>query len=218
MVRDQKGRTVTRAPADMNEGSHRLLQKLRNLDTPWGHSRQCEVRLYYKKRSRGPRQSRAVVGAAGAAQDEAVGPLSESGSLDGLAKVGNVSADEIECVRQLGDGAVGSIWLVRYKGAGATAGSSKQLYALKLLRKARMIRKGKVERVMNELEILRTADHPFVVTLHASFQTSHFLCHMMEYCPGGNLYELLQAQPQKCITEGKPLTQSPPELDFQARF
>lgn len=191
MVRDQKGRTVTQAPADMNAGSHRLLQKLRNLDTPWNHTRQSEVRLYYKKRStRRPDSAHQQKGA--------VWP----------SRVGHASPDEIDCVRQLGDGAVGSIWLVRYGGADRGSRSShgpspslSGLYALKLLRKERMIRKGKVERVMNELQILSTVDHPFVVTLHASFQTPHFLCHMMEYCPGGNLYDLLQAQPHKCVIE-----------------
>jgi hypothetical protein len=193
MVRDQKGRTVTQAPADMNAGSHRLLQKLRNLDTPWNHTRQSEVRLYYKKRS-----TRRQKPDSAHQQKGFVWP----------SRVGHASPDEIDCVRQLGDGAVGSIWLVRYGGAdpGSRSGhgpspSLSGLYALKLLRKERMIRKGKVERVMNELEILRTVDHPFVVTLHASFQTPHFLCHMMEYCPGGNLYDLLQAQPHKCVIE-----------------
>ena len=193
MVRDQKGRTVTQAPADMNAGSHRLLQKLRNLDTPWNHTRQSEVRLYYKKRS--TRRQRPT---STQQQNGVVWP----------SKVGHASPDDIHCVRQLGDGAVGSIWLVRY-GAGDPASRSAHgpspsrsgLYALKILRKERMIRKGKVERVMNELNILRTVDHPFVVTLHASFQTPHFLCHMMEYCPGGNLYDLLQAQPHRCLIE-----------------
>ena len=148
MVRDQKGRTVTHAPADMNEGSHRLLQKLRNLDTPWNHTRQSEVRLYYKKRS--TRRHRLPVSSSGG--------TGRQGREDGVswpdpadAEVGHASPDEIDCVRQLGDGAVGSIWLVRYRSAEPNLPSSagrhaakppslSGLYALKLLRKARMIR------------------------------------------------------------------------------
>ena len=101
------------------------------------------------------------------------------------AVVGGMRPEDLECIRRLGDGAAGSIWLARHRATG-------QRHALKLLSKARMARgRGKAARALNELDILRASDHPFIVTLAASFQTDEFLCHVLEYCSGGNLYDLL---------------------------
>ena len=55
---------------------------------------------------------------------------------------------------------------------------------------------------MKELEILSTCSHPFIVGLHASFQTERWLCHLMEYCPRGNFYHMCQAQPEHRLHEG----------------
>ena len=40
-----------------------------------------------------------------------------------------------------------------------------------------------------------------MIKLNASFQTKHWLCHLMEFCPRGHFYSLLQAQDKKRLPE-----------------
>ena len=49
--------------------------------------------------------------------------------------------------------------------------------------------------------ILTNVDHPFVATLYTSFQTDTTLYFIMEYCSGGELYDVLQKQPDKRFSE-----------------
>uniref|UniRef100_A0A2N9GAQ3 non-specific serine/threonine protein kinase n=1 Tax=Fagus sylvatica TaxID=28930 RepID=A0A2N9GAQ3_FAGSY len=41
-----------------------------------------------------------------------------------------------------------------------------------------------------ERKIVKMLDHPFLPTLHAEFEASHFSCIVMEYCSGGDLHSL----------------------------
>jgi serine/threonine protein kinase/type II secretory pathway pseudopilin PulG len=103
--------------------------------------------------------------------------------------------NDLVVIEQLDKGAAAKVFLVQHR-------ASQQLFALKVLSKRRMIRKKKgVAHVMKELEILSTCSHPFVVGLHASFQTEQCLCHLMEYCPRGNFYHLCQSQPDHRLSE-----------------
>ena len=64
-----------------------------------------------------------------------------------------------------------------------------------------MIKRNKLNRVLAEQEILATTNHPFVVTLHHSFQTNDHLYFLTEYCAGGEFFRALQSRPGKCIPE-----------------
>lgn len=44
-------------------------------------------------------------------------------------------------------------------------------------------------------------DHPFLPTLYASFQTSTHVCLITDFCPGGELFALLDKQPMKIFKE-----------------
>jgi protein-serine/threonine kinase len=57
-----------------------------------------------------------------------------------------------------------------------------------------------VKRALTEREILATSNHPFIVTLHYSFQTKNNLYFIMDYCAGGEFFKMLQRQPGKCLT------------------
>mmetsp|Transcript_19434 Transcript_19434/g.21612 ORF Transcript_19434/g.21612 Transcript_19434/m.21612 type:complete len:331 (+) Transcript_19434:305-1297(+) len=72
---------------------------------------------------------------------------------------------------------------------------------MKILGKKEMIQRNKVHRVLTEREILATADHPFIVTLHWSFQSKDRLFFVMDYCAGGEFFRVLQRQPHKCLKE-----------------
>jgi len=45
---------------------------------------------------------------------------------------------------------------------------------------------------MTERNVLVKADHPFIVKLYYSFQNEKKLFFILEYCPGGELFNLLQ--------------------------
>lgn len=97
-------------------------------------------------------------------------------------------------LKLLGRGGIGQVFLVQLR-------NTDKLYAMKVLTKDEMIQRNKVKRVMTEREILATANHPFIVTMYASFQTTVHLCFVMEYCAGGEFFRVLQRQPRRRLTE-----------------
>ncbi|KAL8508161.1 hypothetical protein ACS0TY_018654 [Phlomoides rotata] len=58
-----------------------------------------------------------------------------------------------------------------------------------------------VLRACAEREILNMLDHPFLPALYASFQTKTHICLITDYCPGGELFLLLDRQPTKVLKE-----------------
>lgn len=97
-------------------------------------------------------------------------------------------------LKLLGRGGIGQVYLVQLR-------NTDKLYAMKVLTKDEMIQRNKVKRVMTEREILATANHPFIVTMYASFQTNVHLCFVMEYCAGGEFFRVLQKQPRRRLRE-----------------
>nr|AML77086.1 putative LOV domain-containing protein [Interfilum paradoxum] len=97
-------------------------------------------------------------------------------------------------IRPLGSGDTGSVHLVELKG-------TKHLFAMKAMDKQVMVNRNKVHRAITERDILAALDHPFLPTLYASFQTATHVCLVTDYCPGGELYYLLEQQPQKRFSE-----------------
>ena len=62
--------------------------------------------------------------------------------------------------------------------------------SIKKMRKKDMITKNQLMHIRTEKEIL-TADNPWIVKLKYSFQDDYFLYLVMDYCPGGDLMNLL---------------------------
>nr|AML77443.1 putative LOV domain-containing protein [Volvox globator] len=97
-------------------------------------------------------------------------------------------------VKQLGAGDVGLVDLVQLQGTDFK-------FAMKTLDKYEMQERNKVPRVLTECCILAAVDHPFLATLYCTIQTETHLHFVMEYCDGGELYGLLNAQPKKRLKE-----------------
>lgn len=70
-----------------------------------------------------------------------------------------------------------------------------------MLSKKEMIKRNKIKRALAEQEILATSNHPFIVTLFHSFQSSDYLFFVLEYCMGGEFFRALQTRPNKCLAE-----------------
>nr|AML76826.1 putative LOV domain-containing protein [Cryptomeria japonica] len=97
-------------------------------------------------------------------------------------------------IKSLGFGDTGSVHLVELYNGG-------DLFAMKTMDKTMILNRNKVHRVCTEREILDMVDHPFVPTLYASFQTKTHICLVTDYCPGGELFMLIDRQPTKVLQE-----------------
>lgn len=103
-----------------------------------------------------------------------------------------LSFRDFSLVRQIGSGDIGRVYLCRLRGGGED-----QVYAMKVVDSEVLALKKKVQRAETERKIMRMLDHPFLPTLYAEFQASHFSCVVMEYCSGGDLHSLRHKQPNK---------------------
>nr|AML79530.1 putative LOV domain-containing protein [Fouquieria macdougalii] len=97
-------------------------------------------------------------------------------------------------IKPLGSGDTGSVHLVELCGTG-------EHFAMKAMDKGVMLNRNKVHRACAEREILDMLDHPFLPALYASFQTKTHVCLITDYCPGGELFLLLDKQPLKVLKE-----------------
>nr|AML77342.1 putative LOV domain-containing protein [Scaevola sp. BC-2016] len=105
-----------------------------------------------------------------------------------------IGLDHFKPIRPLGCGDTGSVHLVELKGTG-------ELFAMKAMDKSIMLNRNKVHRACIEREIISLLDHPFLPTLYTSFQTPTHVCLITDFCPGGELFALLDKQPLKLFKE-----------------
>ncbi|KAK9103241.1 hypothetical protein Sjap_020495 [Stephania japonica] len=92
--------------------------------------------------------------------------------------------EDFEIIKPISRGAFGRVFLARKRATG-------DLFAIKVLRKADMIRKNAVESILAERNILISVRNPFVVRFFYSFTCRENLYLVMEYLNGGDLYSLL---------------------------
>lgn len=95
-----------------------------------------------------------------------------------------IGVDDFELLTIIGRGAFGEVRLCREKTTG-------NVYAMKKLKKAEMLRRGQVEHVKSERNLLAEVDSACIVKLYCSFQDEEFLYLIMEYLPGGDMMTLL---------------------------
>lgn len=104
-----------------------------------------------------------------------------------------LSFRDFSLVRQIGSGDIGKVYLCHLRG-GEEEG---RLYAMKVVDNEVLALKKKSQRAETERNIMRMLDHPFLPTLYAEFEASHFSCVVMEYCSGGDLHSIRHKQPQQ---------------------
>lgn len=86
----------------------------------------------------------------------------------------------------IGKGAYAKVILVKKK-------SNNNYYAMKVLKKQKISKKKQIVHIKTERDILvHLTNHPFLIKMDSSFQTKKKLFFILEYCPGGELFNLLQ--------------------------
>ncbi|KAL2485942.1 AGC kinase family protein [Abeliophyllum distichum] len=95
-----------------------------------------------------------------------------------------MGVDDFELLTMIGKGAFGEVRVCREKTTG-------NVYAMKKLKKSEMLRRGQVEHVKAERNLLAEVDSNCIVKLYFSFQDEEHLYLIMEYLPGGDMMTLL---------------------------
>ena len=94
-----------------------------------------------------------------------------------------IAPKDFELLKVIGMGAFGKVLQVRNR-------HSNKVLAMKVISKRLIKRKlSYVENILAERNILKKIEnHPFIVTMHASFQTREKLFIIMDFCAGGELF------------------------------
>ncbi|XP_054816804.1 serine/threonine-protein kinase WAG1-like [Prosopis cineraria] len=105
-----------------------------------------------------------------------------------LSSDGTLHLHHLKLLRHLGTGNLGRVFLCRLRDYDHAN------FALKVVDKD-LLSSKKLSHVQMEGEILSMLDHPFLPTLYARLEVSHYTCLLIDYCPGGDLHSLLRKQP-----------------------
>ncbi|XP_025613397.1 uncharacterized protein [Arachis hypogaea] len=98
-----------------------------------------------------------------------------------------ICVDDFEHLTIIGRGAFGEVRLCREKKSG-------NIYAMKKLKKSEMLKRGQVEHVRAERNLLAEVASHCIVKLYYSFQDADYLYLIMEYLPGGDVMTLLMRE------------------------
>lgn len=98
-----------------------------------------------------------------------------------------IGPDNFLIKEMLGQGAYGSVYLVQKKG-------EQTHYAMKVMDKQHFKKKNIMRYARTERNVLKIMNHPFIVKLNYAFQTANKLYLVMDYCPGGDLSNLIESR------------------------
>lgn len=98
---------------------------------------------------------------------------------------GKYSLSDFDIRRTLGTGSFGRVHLVQSK-------HNQRYYAVKVLKKAQVVKMKQVEHTNDERAMLQEAKHPFLITLWGTFQDSKNIYMVMDFVEGGELFSLLR--------------------------
>lgn len=103
-----------------------------------------------------------------------------AGSTQSVLRDERISPQHFELLYELGRGSFGEVYLVRKR-------DSREMYAMKVLRKDKIMKHNLVKYALTERNVLSYIRHPFIVGLNYAFQTAEKLFLILDYCPGGDL-------------------------------
>lgn len=92
-----------------------------------------------------------------------------------------VTMTDFEILKMLGKGSFGKVYMVKRRVSG-------EILAMKVLRKAELVKRSQVNHTMTERRIMSSVDHPFIVPLRFAFQTQSKLVMISDYMCGGEIF------------------------------
>jgi len=92
-----------------------------------------------------------------------------------------MTIEDFDMLKVLGKGTFGKVMLAKEK-------KTKEVYAIKILKKSMVLEKDELVHTLTENNVLAKCKHPFLTQLHYSFQTQDLLCFVLEYVNGGELF------------------------------
>jgi protein kinase A len=98
---------------------------------------------------------------------------------------GKYTLSDFEIRRTLGTGSFGRVHLVQSK-------HNQRFYAVKVLKKAQVVKMKQVEHTNDERRMLQEVKHPFLITLWGTFQDAKNIYMVMDFVEGGELFSLLR--------------------------
>lgn len=105
---------------------------------------------------------------------------------------GKYSLTDFDILRTLGTGSFGRVHLVQSK-------HNQRFYAIKVLKKAQVVKMKQVEHTNDERRMLSDVKHPFLITLWGTFQDWKSLYMVMDFVEGGELFSLLRKSGVSCF-------------------
>jgi len=93
--------------------------------------------------------------------------------------------EDFEFMEILGTGTFGKVRLCKHK-------VTKKHFCMKILNKARIHRLKQTEHIHNERNVLKQINFPFIVRLFNSFKDAKSLYLLLEFIPGGELFNLIR--------------------------
>ncbi|KAK3014925.1 hypothetical protein RJ639_009941, partial [Escallonia herrerae] len=97
------------------------------------------------------------------------------------------AVSEESILQVVGQGSFARVYQVRKRG-------SCEIFAMKVMRKDKVMEKNHAEDTKAERDILTKVDHPFIVQLRYSFQTKYRLYLVLDFVNGGHLFFQLYRQ------------------------
>ncbi|KAI9475461.1 MAG: camp-dependent protein kinase 10 [Benjaminiella poitrasii] len=97
----------------------------------------------------------------------------------------SLGIQDYELRETLGTGTFGRVWLAKQK-------KTNKHYAIKVLKKADIVKLKQVEHINSERQVLSEINFPFIVQLHCTFQDHSCLYMLQEYVIGGELFRHLR--------------------------
>ncbi|XP_036272329.1 myotonin-protein kinase isoform X3 [Pipistrellus kuhlii] len=99
-------------------------------------------------------------------------------------KEARLQREDFEILKVIGRGAFSEVAVVKMKQTG-------QVYAMKIMNKWDMLKRGEVSCFREERDVLVNGDRRWITQLHFAFQDENYLYLVMEYYVGGDLLTLL---------------------------
>ncbi|KAJ2776847.1 Serine/threonine-protein kinase [Coemansia javaensis] len=98
-----------------------------------------------------------------------------------------LSIDQFDLLKVIGKGSFGKVMQVRKR-------DTNRIYAMKILSKSKIVMRSEVAHTLAERNVLAKINHPFIVPLKFSFQTSEKLYLVLAFINGGELFHHLQRE------------------------